>query len=113
MCLSCAPFCESPVLDSFGQSHSDVSSPTQCRAVLVGLRAESLEVEAVFIRGNGTMSVRGHVYRVPPGQTAVGEAITTLGLTRLRRFPAHDIVDAVQYVRRLCAELDDDAPHIL
>ena len=106
-------FVSRPVPDRRTQPHPEATSPTQCRAVLVGVGAESLEVEVVFVRLNGTMSFRGHVYRVPPGYTAVGEAITTLGLTRLRRFSAHDLVDALQYVRRLCAEMKDDAPHIL
>ncbi len=95
------------------KSPSEASSPAKCYAVLVGIGARSQEVEAVFVRLNGTMSSRGRTHLVPPGRTAVGEAITTLGLTRLRRFSADELGDALQYVRRLIAEMKDDAPKIL
>ena len=99
--------------NSHGKSQTTAASPTQCRAILVGIEPGSMEVESVFVRRDGTMSWRGRVFQIPPGQTAVGAAITTLGLTRLRRYLADDIEDALQYVRRLLAELKDDAPKIL
>ena len=99
--------------NSHSSSRTTATSPTQCRAILVGIQAESMEVETVFVRRDGTMSWRGRVYQIPPGQTAIGASIVTFGLTRLRRYLADDIEDALQYVRRLLAELTDDAPKIL
>ena len=99
--------------NSRSKSQATAPSPTRYRAILVGVQAESMEVETVLVQRDGTMSWRGRAYLVPLGRTAVGEAITTLGLTRLRRYLAEDIGDALPYVRRLVAELKDDAPKIL
>jgi hypothetical protein len=82
-------------------------------AVIVGLQAETLQVEAAYIRHDGILFVRGRIHNMPPGRTAVGEAITTLGLTRLRRFSASAMDAAVKYARRLHAEMADDAPQVL
>jgi len=82
-------------------------------AVIIGLQAETLRAEVAYIRHDGALSVRGRIHEVPPGRTAVGEAITALGLTRLRRFSASAMDAALKYARRLHAEMADDAPRVL
>ncbi len=72
-----------------------------------------MAVEVLHVRPDGVLSGPARLHRVPAGRTAVGEAITALGLTRLRRFPAHSVESALQYARRLKAEMQDDAPRIL
>jgi hypothetical protein len=106
-------FVSRSVPDTRNELKREASAPNKCRAVLVGLQAESREVEVIFLRHDGTMSCHGHVHPVPPDRTAVGQAITAFGLTRLRRYSAEDLGDALLYVRHLLAEMDDDAPHIL
>lgn len=83
------------------------------RAILVGIQSESLQVEAAYIRHDGALSVRGRVHPVPPGRTVVGEAITALGMTRLRMFSVAALGSALTYARRLGAQMQDDAPQIL
>ena len=87
--------------------------PVWYSAVIIGIQAESLQVEAAYIRHDGALFVRGHVHDVPAGRTAVGEAITALVLTRLRRFSASAIGNALKYARGLNAQMQDDAPQIL
>lgn len=101
------------MLNSRTNPHPEASSAAKRGAILVGIQADTLEVKAVIVRSDGTMSFRGRTCLVPAGRTAVGEAITTMGLTRLRSFRADDIGDALKYARRLDREMQDDTPQIL
>jgi hypothetical protein len=83
------------------------------KAILVGLQTGTHAVEVLHVRPDGALSGPARLHRVPAGRTAVGEAITALGLTRLCRFPASSFENALQYARRLQAEMQDDAPRIL
>ena len=72
-----------------------------CPAVIVGIRMASATVECIWIQKDGGLRYRGLVHYPRPGRTAAGEAITTFGLIRFRRFPLSQAPRAMAYAGKL------------
>ena len=83
-----------------------------CQTVIVGIRSCTATVERIWILADGGMLFRGLIHYPPPGRTAAGEAMTTFGLFRFRRFPVAKARQASAYAAMLVLELepDDDLP---
>ena len=79
-----------------------------CQTVLVGIRFCTSTVERIWILADGGMLFRGVTHCPPPGRTAAGEAMTTFGLFRFRRFSVSKARQASAYAAMLVLELEPD-----
>ena len=77
-----------------------------CQTVIVGIRSCTATVERIWILADGGMLFRGLIHYPRPGRTAVGEAITTFGVFRFRRFSVSRARQASAYAAMLERELD-------
>jgi hypothetical protein len=75
------------------------------RALIVGVHSATRTVQMVIVYESGAMQVGGVTYIPSPGKTAVGEAMTRIGLVDIRRFTPEDMSEAVLYACRLEADL--------
>ena len=85
----------------------------ECLAVFVGVRRETLTVEQIRLRNDGSLLARGFIHYPLPGRTAAGEALTVFGLTEFRRFSPADARGIRAYTHRLLRELRNEAPQVL
>lgn len=79
-----------------------------CQTVIVGIRACTSTVERIWILGDGGMLYRGLIHYPQPGRTAAGEAMTTFGVFRFRRFSVSEARQASAYAARLELESEPD-----
>ena len=79
-----------------------------CQTVIVGIRACTGTVERIWILGDGGMLFRGLIHYPRPGRTVAGEAMTTFGLFRFRKFSVSDARQASTYAATLELELEPD-----
>ncbi|EYD77105.1 hypothetical protein Rumeso_01364 [Rubellimicrobium mesophilum DSM 19309] len=76
--------------------------------MIIGIRMATGTVECLWIQKDGGLRYRGLVHYPRPGRTPAGEAITTFGLIRFRRFSLSQAPLAMAYASELERGAGDD-----
>jgi hypothetical protein len=75
--------------------------------VIIGVHTATRTVGKIWVHENGSLMFDSVIKLPDLGRTSIGEAITTYGLTKIRRYQVEEVAAAKAYARRLEIELDD------
>ena len=82
--------------------------PRDCQTAIVEVRLYTRTVERIWVLKDGGMLFRGLVHFSRLGRTAVGEAMTTFGFVKFRRFSVSQSRQAMAYAASLELALEPD-----